>query len=41
MNIKKALEKVIEWQAAAAQLKPYLNQCDKKTVIKEIKQIDG
>jgi hypothetical protein len=26
MNIKKALEKVIEWQAAAAQLKPYLNQ---------------
>ena len=24
MNIKKALEKVIEWQSAAAQLKPHL-----------------
>lgn len=24
MNIKKALEKMIEWQAAAGQLKPYL-----------------
>ena len=29
MNIRKALEKVIEWQAAASQLKPYLPVQDK------------
>jgi hypothetical protein len=29
MNIKKALEKIIEWQAAASQLKPYLPHGDK------------
>ncbi|XP_069111192.1 dynein heavy chain domain-containing protein 1-like isoform X2 [Argopecten irradians] len=28
MNIKKALEKLFEWQSAAAQLKPYLPQGD-------------
>lgn len=32
MNIKKALEKIIEWQAAAAQLKPYV---DKKSSLPE------
>lgn len=29
MNIRKALEKVIEWQGAASQLKPYLPAGDK------------
>ena len=29
MNIRKALEKVIEWQAAASQLKPYLPAGDR------------
>ena len=29
MNIKKALEKIIEWQGAASQLKPYLPVGDK------------
>ncbi|KAL3832089.1 hypothetical protein ACJMK2_023767 [Sinanodonta woodiana] len=28
MNMKKALEKVIEWQAAASQLRPYLPEAD-------------
>ncbi|XP_052095798.1 dynein heavy chain domain-containing protein 1-like isoform X11 [Mytilus californianus] len=36
MNIKKALEKVIEWQAAAAQLKPYL---DRKSSLPEAEKL--
>jgi len=29
MNIKKALEKIIEWQSAVSQLKPYLPAGDR------------